>query len=81
TAGKRNPYSISLRAAQWLVAFHTILGPLSGLLIKLGNVFHPGEDFRDGPYSTEVELREMVDIAQEKGVVETTEGRMIQNIF
>ena len=81
TAGKRNPYSISLRAAQWLVAFHTILGPLSGLLIKLGNVFHPGEDFRDGPYSTEVELREMVDIAQEQGVVETTEGRMIQNIF
>ena len=81
TAGKRNPYTISLRAAQWLVAFHTILGPLSGLLIKVGNLFHPGEDFREGPYSTEVELREMVDIAQEQGVVETTEGRMIQNIF
>ncbi|MCP1386844.1 hemolysin family protein [Corynebacterium sp. TA-R-1] len=81
TAGKRNPYTISLRAAQWLAAFHTILGPLSGLLIRVGNIFHPGEDFRDGPYSTEVELREMVDIAQEQGVVETTEGRMIQNIF
>ncbi|MEH0147282.1 hemolysin family protein [Corynebacterium sp. Q4381] len=81
TAGKRNPYSISLKASQWLVAFHTILGPLSGLLIRVGNLFHPGEDFRDGPYSTEVELREMVDIAQEQGVVETTEGRMIQNIF
>lgn len=81
TAGKRNPYTISLRSAQWLVAFHTILGPLSGLLIKVGNLFHPGDDFREGPYSTEVELREMVDIAQEQGVVETTEGRMIQNIF
>lgn len=81
TAGKRNPYSISLRAAQWLAAFHRILGPLSGLLIRVGNLFHPGEDFQEGPYSTEVELREMVDIAQEQGVVETTEGRMIQNIF
>ena len=81
TAGKRNPYTISLKAAQWLVLFNAVLGPVARGLIKLGNVFHPGEDFRDGPYATEVELREAVDIAQEKGVVETTEGRMIQNIF
>ena len=81
TAGRRNPYSISLRAAQWLGAFQVILGPVAKLLIWVGNLFHPGEDFRDGPYATEVELREMVEVAQEKGVVETTEGRMIQNIF
>ncbi|QPK82805.1 HlyC/CorC family transporter [Corynebacterium qintianiae] len=81
TAGRRNPYSISLRAAQWLVAFHTVLGPIARLLIWVGNLFHPGRDFREGPYATEIELREMVDIAQERGVVETTEHRMIQNIF
>lgn len=81
TAGRRNPYTISLKAAPWLVIVNRVLGPVSRLLIWVGNLFHPGEDFRDGPYSTEVELREMVDIAQEKGVVETTEGRMIQNIF
>lgn len=81
TSGRRNPYSISLRAAQWLVVFNTVFGPVARLLIWVGNVFHPGRDFRDGPYSTEVELREMVDIAQEQGVVETTEHRMIQNIF
>jgi len=81
TAGKRNPYTISLRAAPWLVGFQVILGPVAKLLIWVGNLFHPGEDFRDGPYATEVELREMVEVAQEKGVVETTEGRMIQNIF
>ncbi|MEX3504882.1 hemolysin family protein [Corynebacterium sp. LK2510] len=81
TAGRRNPYTISLRAAQWLVLFNTIFGPVARVLIWVGNIFHPGRDFRDGPYSTEVELREMVDIAQEQGVVETTEHRMIQNIF
>lgn len=81
TAGKRNPYSISLRAAQGLSLFQRVLGPVSNLLIRVGNLFHPGADFRDGPYATEVELREMVGIAQERGVVETTEGRMIQNIF
>ena len=57
TAGKRTPYTISLRSAQWLSAFNKVFGPLSGLLIKVGNAFHPGEDFREGPYSTEVELR------------------------
>ena len=81
TAGKRNPYTISLKAAQGLGVFQAVLGPVAKLLIWVGNVFHPGEDFRDGPYATEVELREMVEVAQEKGVVETTEGRMIQNIF
>lgn len=81
TAGKRNPYTISLKAAQGLGVFQVVLGPVAKLLIWVGNLFHPGEDFRDGPYATEVELREMVEVAQEKGVVETTEGRMIQNIF
>ena len=81
TAGKRNPYTISLKAAQGLGVFQTVLGPVAKLLIWVGNLFHPGEDFRDGPYATEIELREMVEVAQEKGVVETTEGRMIQNIF
>lgn len=81
TAGKRNPYSISLASAPWLAGFQVVLGPVAKLLIWVGNLFHPGEDFRDGPYATEVELREMVEVAQEKGVVETTEGRMIQNIF
>ena len=81
TAGKRNPYTISLKAAQGLGVFQAVLGPVAKLLIWIGNLFHPGEDFRDGPYATEVELREMVEVAQEKGVVETTEGRMIQNIF
>ena len=81
TAGKRNPYTISLKAAQGLGAFQVVLGPVAKLLIWVGNLFRPGEDFRDGPYATEIELREMVEVAQEKGVVETTEGRMIQNIF
>ena len=27
TAGKRNPYTISLKAAQWLVLFNAVLGP------------------------------------------------------
>ncbi len=81
TAGRQNPYSISLRAALVLGIVGTVLGPVTRLLIGLGNLLAPGRGFRDGPYATEVELREMVDMAQEHGVVEVEERRMIQNIF
>ncbi|WPF65545.1 MULTISPECIES: hemolysin family protein [unclassified Corynebacterium] len=81
TAGRQNPYSISLRAAVLLGAVGTVLGPVTRLLIAMGNALAPGRGFRDGPYATEVELREMVDMAQEHGVVEVEERRMIQNIF
>ncbi|SES29424.1 hemolysin family protein [Corynebacterium cystitidis] len=81
TVGRRNPYSVSLSSARVLSLINRVLGPLSKLLIWLGNLVSPGHGFRDGPYATEVELREMVDIAQEHGIVEVTEHRMIQNIF
>ena len=80
-AGKLNPYTISLRAAQILTVVYVVLGPLSRLIIRTSNLVTPGEEDLENPYSTDVDLREAVDIAQEQGVVETTERRMIQNIF
>lgn len=81
TVGRSNPYRVSLHSAVVLNTFAVILGPLTKILIKIGNVIAPGPGFSDGPYSTEIELREMVDIAQEHGVVEVEERRMIQNVF
>ncbi|WKD58896.1 hemolysin family protein [Corynebacterium caspium] len=81
TVGRKNPYTVSLKAAVILAAFAKIVGPLARVLIKGGNILAPGQGFRDGPFATEVELREMVDIAQEHGIVELEERRMIQNVF
>lgn len=81
TSGKKNPYSISLATAPLMFATVKILGPFAKLLIWIGNIVAPGPGFRDGPYNTEVELLEMVDIAQEHGVVEIEERRMIQSVF
>ncbi|MDR7329970.1 hemolysin family protein [Corynebacterium guangdongense] len=81
TVGRQNPYSVSLNSARVLSVLRTLLGPIATLLIRVGNVIAPGHGFREGPYATEVELREMVDIAQERGIVEVEERRMIQNIF
>lgn len=81
TMGRKNPYTISLRSALLLSGVARILGPIPRMLIWAGNLLAPGSGFRDGPYATEVELREMVDIAQEHGVVEVEERRMIQSVF
>lgn len=81
TMGRKNPYTISLRSAMVLSVLAFVLGPVIKLLIWMGNLISPGSGFRDGPYSTEIELREMVDIAQEHGIVEIGERRMIQNVF
>src|SRR5699024_265480 len=46
-----------------------------------GNLLTPGGGFREGPFSTEVELRELVDIAGESGVVAAGERKMIHSVF
>jgi CBS domain containing-hemolysin-like protein len=57
------------------------LGPLASLLILLGNAITPGRGLREGPFSSEVELRELVDMAEQRGVVEHSERQMIQSVF
>lgn len=81
TVGRKNPYTVSLRSAVVLTGVEKVLGPLAKLIIWVGNVIAPGPGLRNGPYATEVELREMVDIAQEHGIVELEERRMIQSVF
>nr|WP_199189100.1 hemolysin family protein [Corynebacterium sp. 13CS0277] len=81
TVGKQNPYTVSLKTALVLSGLSYVLGPVSTVLIRIGNILAPGPGFKEGPFATEVELREMVDIAQEHGIVEVEERRMIQNVF
>ena len=58
-----------------------LLGPLATLLILVGNAITPGRGFREGPFSSEVELREMVDMAEAGGLVDDDERAMIQSVF
>ncbi|MFH5211721.1 hemolysin family protein [Antrihabitans sp. NCIMB 15449] len=81
TLGRQHAYTISLAAAIPLHAIGFLLGPLSRLLILIGNAITPGKGFRNGPFASEIELREIVDMAQERGVVADDERRMIQSVF
>ena len=57
------------------------LNPLASLLILIGNAVTPGRGFREGPFATQVELRELVDLAEQRGVVESGERQMIHSVF
>ncbi|MDX8050046.1 hemolysin family protein [Lentzea sp. BCCO 10_0798] len=81
TIGRQHPYGVSLLAAGTVRQLGRVLGPLSKLLILIGNAITPGKGFREGPFSSEVELRELVDMAQERGVVDEGEREMIHSVF
>ncbi|GAA3857811.1 hemolysin family protein [Saccharothrix violaceirubra] len=81
TIGRQHPYAVSLLAAGPVRVLGRLLGPLSRLLILVGNAITPGKGFREGPFSSEVELRELVDMAQERGVVDEGEREMIHSVF
>ncbi|GAA5112908.1 hemolysin family protein [Haloechinothrix salitolerans] len=81
TIGRQHPYWVGLAVAGPVRVLGFLLGPLSRLLIVLGNAITPGKGFRQGPFTTEVEVRELVDLAQERGVVEDSEREMIHSVF
>ena len=81
TVGRQNAYSIALATALPLQAISVLLTPISRLLILVGNALTPGRGFRNGPFASEIELREVVDLAQQSGVVADDERRMIQSVF
>lgn len=81
TIGRQNAYTIALGAAVPLQAISVLLTPISRLLVLIGNALTPGRGFRNGPFASEIELREVVDLAQQRGVVADDERRMIQSVF
>jgi CBS domain containing-hemolysin-like protein len=81
TLGRQHAYTIALRTAALIHWLGRVFGPLTRLLIMVGNAITPGRGFREGPFATTVELRELVDLAEERGVVEHGERQMIHSVF
>jgi CBS domain containing-hemolysin-like protein len=81
TIGRQHPNTIGLLSAGPLIALTRVLGPLPKLLILLGNALTPGKGFREGPFATEAELRELVDIAEASQQIESGEREMIHSVF
>ncbi|MFN8076123.1 MAG: hemolysin family protein [Kineosporiaceae bacterium] len=81
TVGRQQADRVGLVAAPVMLAVGRLFGPLTRLLVLLGNALTPGPGFRDGPFASEAELRELVDIAGESQVIEADEREMIHSVF
>jgi CBS domain containing-hemolysin-like protein len=81
TLGRQHPAPIALGAARFVHPLARFLGPLPQLLILAGNALTPGKGFRDGPFASEAELRELVDLAEENQLIEDRERAMIHSVF
>ncbi|SDU43612.1 hemolysin family protein [Gordonia westfalica] len=81
TLGRQHAYTIALSTSYLLSALGVLLKPVTRLLILIGNALTPGRGFRNGPFATEIELREVVDLAEARGVVAADERRMIHSVF
>ena len=81
TLGRQQADRVAPTAATILTVATRILGPIPQLLIRFGNAITPGRGFRSGPFSTETELRELVDLAEASAVIESGERAMIHSVF
>lgn len=81
TLGRQHDTTVALLTAGPVIVLTRVLGPLPRLLIVLGNAITPGKGFREGPFASENELRELVDLAEASAVIESEERKMIHSVF
>ena len=81
TMGRQHADAVAPAAAGPIAALNTILGPIPQIMIVIGNVLTPGRGFTDGPFTSEAELRELVDIAEASDLIEDGERKMIHSVF
>jgi CBS domain containing-hemolysin-like protein len=81
TLGRQHFNRVALSSAATVRLLGRLFNPIATLLTLFGNAITPGKGMRDGPFATEVELRELVDMAEQRGVVEHDERQMIQSVF
>ena len=81
TLGRQRADRIAMATARLTKLVTLFLSPLTRLFILLGNAITPGKGYREGPFSTQAELRELVDMAGADSLIEDDERQMIHSVF
>ena len=81
TLGRQHATAIALRTAGIARVLTVVLSPLASLLILVGNALTPGKGYREGPFASQAELRELVDMAEADSLIEDDERQMIHSVF
>ncbi len=78
--GRQHERSIALASADVLYPVVRLLGPVPRLLLALGSVLAPGRGSRDA-FGSEEELRGLVDLLEQRQVIEPGARAMIHSVF
>ena len=81
TLGKQKSDRISIITAPVALIIKPIIWPIAKLLVAIGNALTPGKGFKEGPFATAEDLRDLVDQAEEADVIEDEERQMIHSVF
>lgn len=81
TIGRRRSLPVALALAGPVAGLRTMLGPLARVLVWLGNMLTPDRVYRDGPFVTQEQLRDLVERASAGNIIEDDERDMIERIF
>lgn len=81
TLGRQRAETVAVRASGPLRLCTALFGWLTSALILVGNAVTPGRGYADGPFASEEELRQLVDIAEQADAIEHGEREMIHSVF
>jgi CBS domain containing-hemolysin-like protein len=81
TLGRRHADRVALASAGFVLWLTAASGPLPRVLIGIGSALIPGKVARDAGFTSEAELRDLVDRAEERQVIESRERDMIHSVF
>ncbi|GAB3711122.1 hemolysin family protein [Nocardiopsis oceani] len=80
--GRQFAGPIARASSRTVYPVQVVLGPAARLLVGAGRALTPrGKGDREGPFSTEVELRQLVDLAEQGDVIDPEEREMIHSVF
>ncbi|NYH54172.1 MULTISPECIES: hemolysin family protein [Nocardiopsis] len=80
--GRQFAGPVARASATVVYPLQVVVGPISQLLVGAGRALTPrAKGDREGPFSTEVELRQLVDLAEQGEVIDPEERQMIHSVF
>jgi CBS domain containing-hemolysin-like protein len=78
---RHDPVRVASSAATVLRPVVRLLGPLPRLLAAAGSALFPGQARRDGQAAAEEDLRGLVDLLEQRQIIEPGERAMIHSVF
>jgi CBS domain containing-hemolysin-like protein len=81
SVGHQRAVRVASAAAAVLRPVVRLLGPIPRLLLATGSALSPGGEQRDGPTGSEEELRGLVDLLEQRQIIQPDERAMIHSVF